>query len=105
EVHLLRTLDDSRAIIARAASAKRAVVIGASFIGLEVAASLRSRGLAVDVVAPEDQPLAKVLGPEVGAFIRRVHEAHGIRFHLGATVRRMETGKVVLSDGTSLDAD
>ena len=69
-VHTLRTLADSQAIIARAQAAKAAVVIGASFIGLEVAASLRQRGLAVTVVAPETVPLERVLGPELGTFVR-----------------------------------
>ncbi len=77
-VHYLRSFADSQAIIADAKDGARAVVAGASFIGLEVAASLRTRGVHVDVVAPEPQPLAKVLGPELGRLIRGLHEAHGV---------------------------
>src|ERR1017187_7551042 len=78
QVNYLRTFADSRAIVAKAASAKRVAIVGASFIGLEVAASLRTRGIEVDVVAPDSQPLERVMGPDVGLFIRRLHEAHGV---------------------------
>ena len=105
QIHYLRTFADSRAIVARAPSAKRVVVVGASFIGLEVAASLRARGVEVDVVAPDKQPLERVLGTELGGFIRGVHEANGIVFHLGETVSRMDGRAVTLSSGTIVDAD
>ena len=104
-IHYLRTFRDSRDIISSISSARRAVVVGASFIGLEVAASLRTRGIAVDVVAPERQPLERVMGPEVGQFIRTVHESRGVVFHLGATVVRVDGRNVVLSDGTTVEAD
>ena len=81
------------------------VVIGASFIGLEVAASLKTRGLEVDVVAPESRPLEKVMGPELGDFIRGLHESHGVRFHLGDGVTAVEEGQVVLKSGGRLEAD
>jgi apoptosis-inducing factor 3 len=104
-VHYLRTFADSRVIVARSAGTKRVVVIGASFIGLEVAASLRKRKIAVDVVAPGHQPLERVLGPEIGQFVRKLHESHGVNFHLGQTVAKMDGRKVTLSGGGTLDVD
>ncbi|HEY4392583.1 MAG TPA: FAD-dependent oxidoreductase [Polyangia bacterium] len=104
-VHTLRTLGDSRGIIAGASNAKRAVVIGASFIAMEVAASLRARDLTVEVVAPEEVPFSKSLGPELGKLLRSVHEEHGVRFHLGTTAARIEANGVVLANGERLGAD
>src|ERR1700691_1231758 len=105
QLYYVRTFDDSRALIEKAASAKQAVVVGTSFIGLEVAASLRSRGLDVHVVAPEQLPLEHVLGSEVGRFMRALHEAHGVIFHLGETISRLDGRRATLSSGTTLDAD
>src|SRR5262245_56260893 len=104
-VHYLRTFADCRSLISRAESARRVVVIGASFIGLEVAASLKTRGLDVAVVAPESRPLERVMGPELGEFIRGLHEAHGVRFHLGDGVTAVEESHVVLKSGGRLEAD
>jgi len=105
QIHYLRTLADSRAIIARATAARRAVVIGASFIGLEVASSLRARGLEVHVVAPEARPMEAVLGAEIGDLVRRVHEKHGVVFHLGETVSGFDPGGATLKSGQRVDAD
>jgi len=104
-VFTLRTLADSRAIIEAAKSSSRAVVIGASFIGLEVAAALRKREVEVHVVAPEPVPLARVMGPDLGQYIRSLHEENGVRFHPGRTVKQIETDHVVLDDGTRVNAD
>ncbi|MBI5496647.1 MAG: FAD-dependent oxidoreductase [Deltaproteobacteria bacterium] len=104
-VHHLRTLADSRALITALGGAQRAVVVGASFIGLEVAASLRARNLQVSVVGREARPLERVLGPQLGDFIRSVHEQHGVIFHLGQSPRAIEAGAVVLESGRVLPAD
>jgi NADPH-dependent 2,4-dienoyl-CoA reductase/sulfur reductase-like enzyme len=104
-VHYLRTWDDSRAIIEKAATARSAVVIGASFIGLEVAASLRTRGLAVTVVAPERIPMERVLGEQLGLAVQALHESRGVRFWLGRTVSRVDAAGVTLDDLNWLGAD
>jgi NADPH-dependent 2,4-dienoyl-CoA reductase/sulfur reductase-like enzyme/nitrite reductase/ring-hydroxylating ferredoxin subunit len=104
-VHTLRSLADCRAIIKAADGAKRAVVIGASFIGLEVAASLRARKLEVHVVAPEKRPLERVFGPQMGDFIRKLHEEHGVIFHLEDTSESIAAKQVKLKSGGMLDAD
>jgi len=105
QIHYLRTFADSRAIVAKAATAKRALVVGASFIGLEVAASLRARGIAVHVVGRQSVPLERLLGREVGCFVRDLHESHGVAFHLGKTVDHIDGSRVTLSDAATLDAD
>jgi apoptosis-inducing factor 3 len=104
-VHYLRTLADSRALVAQAQASRCAAVIGGSFIGLEVAASLRARGIEVHVVAPEAVPMEKVLGSEIGALVRRTHEQHGVRFHLGTTAAEIAPQRVVLKNGEDIAAD
>lgn len=104
-VHTLRSVADSRAIIKAAGSAKRALVIGASFIGLEVAASLRARKLEVHVVAPEERPMQRVLGPEMGDFIRALHEENGVNFHLKDTVEKLEGARATLKSGRVIEAE
>jgi len=105
QVYYLRTFADSRALVQKAASAKEVVIVGASYIGLEVAASLRARNIGVQIVGTEQEPLERVLGLELARFIRGLHEAHGVVFHLGQTVTRLEGRKAMLSGGRSLDAD
>lgn len=104
-VFTLRSLADSRAIAAAAAGAKSAVVLGSGFIGLEVAAALRTRGLEVHVVSQDVRPLGRVLGRELGDFIRALHESHGVRFHMQASIAEIGAGSVRLTTGDALPAD
>jgi apoptosis-inducing factor 3 len=104
-VRTLRSLGDCRAIIERAGAARRVVVMGASFIGLEVAAALRARNIEVHVVAPGKRPMEKVLGPQLGDFVRSLHEEHGVVFHLGQTASAIDGPRVQLTGGDVLEAD
>ena len=101
----LRTLTDSRRIIEKAKNARRAVIIGSSFIGLEVAWSLRERKLEVAVAGRDSVPLGKVLGMQMGNLVRETHEAHGVKFHVGRTPVAIREQYVQLDDGTKLDCD
>src|SRR4030081_109745 len=104
-ISYLRTLGDCRAIIESLSAAKTAVVIGASFIGLEVAASLVARGLKVSVAALETLPLERVLGAELGKLVLNVHEQKGVVFRLNRKVTAVDEKSVILDDGSRLDAD
>jgi apoptosis-inducing factor 3 len=104
-VHTLRSLGDCKAIIDDAKTARRAVVMGASFIGLEVAASLRARGLEVHVVAPDKRPMERVLGPQIGDFVRALHEEHGVIFHLEDMATAIDGKQVKLKSGATLEVD
>jgi apoptosis-inducing factor 3 len=104
-VYRLRTLADSKAIIAKAQGARSCAVIGSGFIGLEVAASLRHRGLAVSVIGQDSVPLSKILGAELGRFIQKLHEEHGVRFFMNAKTRAIRVDRVDLGDGQFVEAD
>ena len=105
-LHYVRSVADSRGIIrAVEQGARRALVIGASFIGLEVAASLRARKLEVHVIAPELHLMERVFGTALGDFILGLHESKGVVFHLGRTVAAMSTDHVTLNNGDQLAVD
>lgn len=104
-VHTLRTLADCRAIIEHAKAARRAVVLGASFIGLEAAAALRARGIDVHVVAPERIPMERIFGPQMGSFVRSLHEEHGVTFHLEDIATGIDARQVHLKSGGKIEAD
>ena len=108
-VFLLRSYADADALIAAAETGKRVVVIGASFIGMEVASSLRSRGCDVTVVAPDEVPFKKILGPEIGKLFQQLHEENGVKFKLGASVANFVGPEIVtqvaLENGESLATD
>ncbi|OBI99189.1 NAD(P)/FAD-dependent oxidoreductase [Mycobacterium sp. 1465703.0] len=108
-IRVLRSVDESMALREHASSAQRAVVIGAGFIGCEVAASLRSLGVDVVLVEPQPTPLAAVLGQQIGELVARLHRAEGVDVRLGVGVSEVrgdtQVEAVVLSDGTELPAD
>ena len=104
-VHYLRSFEDARQIIRSLEGASNAVIVGAGFIGLEVAGSLRHRGLDVSVVEPDIIPLARAIGETLGRFVRALHEEHGVVFHLGRTITEIRTEAVMLDDGTAIPAD
>jgi NADPH-dependent 2,4-dienoyl-CoA reductase/sulfur reductase-like enzyme len=108
-VCVLRSFADADSIIETASRSRRAVVVGASFIGMEAAYSLCERGLEVTVIAPSQEPFEAILGAEVGALFRRVHESHGIRFKLGNIVYRFEGSHNVeavgLDNGDEIETD
>lgn len=104
-VLVLRTLADASALIAAASTARKVAIIGASFIGLETAAALRTRGLEVEIVAPEAVPLQRVMGTEIGGFIRSMHESRGVRFRLQRAAVRFDGKRLWLNDGGAVEAD
>lgn len=104
-VHFLRTFADCRSLIQSLSPSKKIVVVGAGFIGLEAAASLRMRGSDVTVVAPDSLPLARIVEKEVGELLKSVHEKNGVQFHLGHTVKKIEKDRVILENDESLKAD
>ncbi len=108
-IHVLRNFDESLRLREEAGSARRAVVVGAGFIGCEVAASMRGMGVDVVLVEPQPTPLASVLGEQIGELVARLHRAEGVDVRCGIGVAEVggtdKVEKVVLSDGTELDAD
>lgn len=108
-IRVLRSIGESAELREHAATARRAVIVGAGFIGCEVAASLRQLGVDVVIVEPQATPLASVLGEQIGALVTRLHEAEGVAVRCGVGVASVagtdKVEKVVLSDGTELDAD
>ncbi|HEX2214525.1 MAG TPA: FAD/NAD(P)-binding oxidoreductase [Mycobacterium sp.] len=108
-IHVLRNYDESVALRKQAGSARHAVVVGAGFIGCEVAASLRKLGVQVALVEPQPAPLASVLGVQIGELVARLHRAEGVDVRCGVGVSEVRGAerveKVVLSDGSELDTD
>src|SRR5262249_23261111 len=105
QLYYLRSFADSRTLVDKAATARQVVIAGASFIALEVAASLRERGIAIHIVAQDRVPLERVFSQEIGRFVQRLHESHGVVFHLGETVARLDGNKAILSGGSAIDSD
>jgi NADPH-dependent 2,4-dienoyl-CoA reductase/sulfur reductase-like enzyme/nitrite reductase/ring-hydroxylating ferredoxin subunit len=104
-VYYLRTWADADALRDVASTVHNVVIVGSGFIGLEAAASLRQRGLSVTVIGPEERPLQNVLGRDIGDFVQRTHEGHGVQFRLGRRPTAIHRDTVVLDDGNIEQAD
>jgi len=104
-VYVLRSLQDSDRLVAAAVRGATVAIVGSSFIGLEAAASLRTRGLAVHVIGRETSPLESKLGPAIGKLVQSLHERNGVQFHLGRSVERFDGRLLTLDDGSSVAAD
>ncbi len=104
-VHMLRSLTDCRALIHSAETSRQCVVIGASFIGLEVAAALRQRGIMVHVVAPDHIPMERIMGQAIGEMVLSLHKAHGVIFHLDTKPVAIDQNSVTLATGETIAAD
>jgi NADPH-dependent 2,4-dienoyl-CoA reductase/sulfur reductase-like enzyme/nitrite reductase/ring-hydroxylating ferredoxin subunit len=104
-VFALRSLGDARAVIAASNGAKSVALIGAGFIGMEAAGALRTRGLDVHVVAPDEVPMERVLGRDVGGFIADLHREEGVVFHLRSAAKSYDGNVLMLEDGTQVPAD
>lgn len=102
-VHTLRNLADARSIIAAAEGVGTAAILGSSFIGLEAAAALVARGLKVHVVSPDEVPMEKVLGREIGTFVRDLHVSKGVVFHSGRIAASFDGHTLMLDDGSTIE--
>lgn len=107
QVHALRSMADARALIDALGSARSVALVGAGFIGLEAAAALRSRGVDVHVVAHEASPMARILGPDMAAFLVELHRDKGVQFHLQQSPQRYDAAARTLEidDGSYINAD
>ncbi|HRO62692.1 FAD-dependent oxidoreductase [Thermomonas sp.] len=104
-VYALRSQADSRALLAGIEHAKAVAIVGAGFIGLEAAGALRSRGLAVHVIAPEALPLARIVGDTLAHDLLKRHQDQGVQFHLQAQTQSFDGKTLTLADGSTIDAD
>ena len=108
-VHTLRTIDDVKRLSAAISPDMKIGIIGAGYIGLEVAASLRGRGNDVTVIEAASRVLARVMPEEMSAFFQSLHEGHGVNFHIGKGTKSIEGAgkveKIVLDDGAEIPCD
>jgi NADPH-dependent 2,4-dienoyl-CoA reductase/sulfur reductase-like enzyme len=108
-VHTLRTIEDAVALRDRLAASRKLVIVGAGFIGAEVASTARGRGVEVTIVELADDPLSSAFGGQIGGLCAGLHATHGVELRCGVTLTAVEGAgsceRVALSDGSALDAD